>query len=301
MRRFTVMTVLVNIVLISVATYYAVRAGTRPAPTPKTGLDVVVLTNTPLLTLGTAGPGSGIEVSFNATPLHDPWQVVLRVWNSGQTSVRSRDVAQPLRLDLSAGALALAAKVVATYPPGVSFTVEPTGDGVVMSCPLLNPGDSVDVTVLYETGRDVPSSKPVAMTASARIEGIKLIRFRDLSTSPVPRRKVSPLWIALLVALMSAIYTALVKLATEGISILRGRKRRKALEESMAATSTTLHVMPRGEQWAVRDENDMNDLAVLGSAQAAIDRATEYSKLHRPCHLVVHNADGSIAREETYA
>jgi uncharacterized protein YdaT len=59
------------------------------------------------------------------------------------------------------------------------------------------------------------------------------------------------------------------------------------------------HVYPHDDGWAVQAEDAKQPTHVFDDKQEAIERATEIAK-KKETHLVVHKADGSVQKKQSY-
>jgi hypothetical protein len=69
----------------------------------------------------------------------------------------------------------------------------------------------------------------------------------------------------------------------------------------MSNQRKSYHVVPDGEGWAVRFENNRVSLAHVEDKGEAVRRAREIARAEGHCQLLVHGLDGRIQDESTDA
>lgn len=121
-----------------------------------------------------------LQVTINGRNIDRPYLSLLQVVNDGAKPILSSDFETPIELFAKNEALVVSAQVTDTSPAGITAKVS-TDDKRVMIAPfLVNPDDSVFLTVLTSGG--APSFE-----AKARIAGVKGVNFVD-SSLPAPHR-----------------------------------------------------------------------------------------------------------------
>jgi poly(hydroxyalkanoate) granule-associated protein len=66
------------------------------------------------------------------------------------------------------------------------------------------------------------------------------------------------------------------------------------------AETAVFHLLPDGDNWAVRREGEDADLSVHGTKKPAMDSARGIAQAAEPSRLVVHRADGTIQTTYNY-
>jgi hypothetical protein len=60
------------------------------------------------------------------------------------------------------------------------------------------------------------------------------------------------------------------------------------------------HVVPKGDDWAVRREGASKPGKVFENKQDAVDHGRDAAKKQEPSQLIIHKKDGTIQTEYTY-
>ena len=94
-------------------------------------------------------------------------------------------------------------------PPELNITLSTVGNAVLVSTNLLNPGDSADISIIYETGRAEPSSDRVPISAAARVSGLKEVTVRDLTTVADDREPTATRWIGTFAGVLAGILASI--------------------------------------------------------------------------------------------
>ncbi|MDX1460598.1 MAG: phasin family protein [Xanthomonadales bacterium] len=96
-----------------------------------------------------------------------------------------------------------------------------------------------------------------------------------------------------------------VRRLTDEVTRLNARV--KELSRAKAATPRTsvgepmvFHLLPKGDDWAVRREGEDRDLSVHGTKNEALEAARGIAQAKEPSRLVVHRADGTIQTSYSY-
>jgi len=61
-----------------------------------------------------------------------------------------------------------------------------------------------------------------------------------------------------------------------------------------------IHIVPQGDDWAIRREGASKASKVLDNKQDAIDKGRDTAKKQQPSQLIIHKKDGTIQTEYTY-
>ena len=64
---------------------------------------------------------------------------------------------------------------------------------------------------------------------------------------------------------------------------------------------TTYHVVPHEDRWAVRKQNSTHNTRVSDDKDEAIDIATGFARNQAPSRLIIHDDDGRIDEQRTFA
>jgi len=126
------------------------------------------------------------------------------------------------------------------------------------------------VTELASQSAAVPASKPTAKKVAPKATGKKAPAKKAAAKKPAAKK--------------SAAKKAVVKKAPA----------------KKAPTVTVYHLLPEGDNWAVRLEGGDKDLEQAGTKKAALDLARKLAQSNEPSRLVVHRADGTIQDSFNY-
>src|SRR6266545_1910851 len=152
-----------------------------------------------------------VQVTYDQRSVPGLSRVELGLVNSGRKAIRGQDVTTPITVVIDSGRI-LDVLTDRLTPENlqVHFTVDTTRQSVVVTTPLLNPGDGVRFTLLI--GR----TSPPHVSASARIVGLHRVSLADRRPEmrPLWRTVPWPIYLALLgtvvtfLFLVVALYTA---------------------------------------------------------------------------------------------
>jgi len=152
-----------------------------------------------------------VQVTYDQRTVPGLSRVELGLVNTGRKAIRSQDVTTPITVVIDSGRI-LDVLTDRLMPENlqVHFTVDTTRQSVVVTTPLLNPGDGVRFTLLI--GRTLPPH----VSASARIVGLHRVSLADRRPEmrPLWRTVPWPVYLALLgtvvtfLVLVVALYTA---------------------------------------------------------------------------------------------
>ncbi|QMW05420.1 DUF2188 domain-containing protein [Spirosoma foliorum] len=62
---------------------------------------------------------------------------------------------------------------------------------------------------------------------------------------------------------------------------------------------SNVHIVPRGDQWAVKRANGQRATRLVDTQQDAIDVGRNIAR-HQQVELIIHNQDGQINRRDSY-
>ena len=80
-----------------------------------------------------------------------------------------------------------------------------------------------------------------------------------------------------------------------------GLKLPRALNKALGLAETVVfHLVPEGENWAVRREGDEEDVSQHRTKAAALEAARGLAHAHEPSRIIVHRADGTIQTSYSY-
>jgi len=113
----------------------------------------------------TAPSISGLQISVDGIPLKSPYITVLELTNSGDRPISTSDFEAPLELRPQEGAVIVRASITSVSPKDVKAIIETKAELLELKPMLLNPKDSVTISILSSGVRPV-------YTVSSRIVGI---------------------------------------------------------------------------------------------------------------------------------
>ncbi|XAI95636.1 hypothetical protein [Microcystis phage Mae-JY22] len=158
---------------IGVAIYYGWKQ------TLDRSLEVAIVSQTELLP--SSSPGlKAAQLSIDGASVHEPYLTVIMVSNNGDEAIRAAEFETPLVLKLNGPARLVRADVSTTEPDNVRINVTRQDDQAVIAPTLLNPGDTIRLSLL--TGGGVPKFSP-----DARIAGISRVQILGIGEHPVVR------------------------------------------------------------------------------------------------------------------
>jgi hypothetical protein len=124
----------------------------------------------------------GLLVSIDGTPVPNAFLSVLLLSNTGSKPIASTEFEAPLEIRTAAsGTKIVRSQVASTAPTDLRPTVASTEDAVSVQPLLLNPKDSVKLTVLTS------GPQPTFLVRS-RIAGVKTVEVTDKSSTRAARR-----------------------------------------------------------------------------------------------------------------
>lgn len=132
--------------------------------------------------IGTAAKINGLAINYKGENLEQLSKAIIVVTNTGRTPIVEKDVVKPLTIVFDKYTKVLEVRLESTMPPEVyaSTNYFPERNEAIVSAPLMNPGDSLKLSVLAKTER-------IDFDASARIAGLTsvLVKKEGLnSTAP---------------------------------------------------------------------------------------------------------------------
>ena len=116
-----------------------------------------------------------IEVSIGGVKLQSPYLSTLELINTGSKPIQASDFETPVELALDNHASVVRARVSLTNPNEIKADLMIDKDVIILKPLLLNPSDSITLTVI--TTGDSPVFSP-----KARIAGVSRIAFEDATT-----------------------------------------------------------------------------------------------------------------------
>lgn len=118
------------------------------------------------------GAISGIQVTVDGIQVESPYLSVLELTNNGGKPIPKSDFEAPLELRAGTGVRVVRAQVTATSPKDIEAHLEAAQDVVTLSPLLLNPDDTITISVLTAV-------KPPIFTPRARIADISTLSLSD--------------------------------------------------------------------------------------------------------------------------
>lgn len=118
------------------------------------------------------GTISGIQVTVDGIQVESPYLSVLELTNNGRKPIPTTDFEAPLELRAGSGVKVVRAQVTATSPKDIEAHLEAAQDVVTLSPLLLNPDDTITISVLT-------AGKPPIFTPRARIADISTLSLSD--------------------------------------------------------------------------------------------------------------------------
>jgi hypothetical protein len=115
---------------------------------------------------------SGIQVTVDGIQVESPYLSVLELTNNGRKPIPKSDFEAPLELRAGSGVMVVRAQVTTTNPKDIEAHLEATQDVVTLSPLLLNPDDTITISVLT-------AGKTPAFTPRARIADISILSLND--------------------------------------------------------------------------------------------------------------------------
>lgn len=116
-----------------------------------------------------------IEISLGGVLLQSPYLSTIEVVNSGARPILASDFETPIELGIENGAAIVRASVSSTNPVDIKADLTSEKNAVKLKPLLLNPSDSVTISVI--TKEQVPK-----FAAKARVAGVSRIVFEDATT-----------------------------------------------------------------------------------------------------------------------
>ena len=122
-----------------------------------------------------------LQILFNGRQVEDPWLFILRLINTGNVPIESRDYEHPVTISFGEKAQILTAELTQTNPKRLTVQFNNDGTRVLIDPCLLNHGDWFTLRMLVAR----PSMEE--MRIDGRIVGVKEIR----KAPEIPRRYVA--------------------------------------------------------------------------------------------------------------
>jgi hypothetical protein len=146
-----------------------------------------------------------LVITYNGEVLNELSKTTFSIVNSGRTPILKKDVALPISMQFEKTGNIIDAKIDNMHPTdlGASILFIKEKSVIVLDFPLLNPGDSIDFSILAATSN-------IKFDASGRIAGVASLLVKDISQEKAGKR--TP-WVTYPVAIFSFI----LALATLGV------------------------------------------------------------------------------------
>lgn len=123
-----------------------------------------------------------LEISLAGRALADPYSAVIEISNTGSKPILAAEIEGTIDLEVTGGSKLVQAQFLESRPKALSPLMTSTGQRVSIQPLLLNPGDSIKVAVLTESGS--PTFLP-----RARIAGISEPVMLESNQKSVPPAK----------------------------------------------------------------------------------------------------------------
>lgn len=116
-----------------------------------------------------------LQILIDGVPVNQPFLSSIKISNEGEKVISTKDFETPLYIIFGGSVILDKLKIENTSPPDVEAKVETEKSGFHLMPMLLNPGDSISITVLTSGGK--PS-----IIAKTRIAGVSAISVVDGQT-----------------------------------------------------------------------------------------------------------------------
>ena len=140
-------------------------------------LSLQLASQTPL-TSESAGAIKGLEVSMDGVKIASPTLSVVTLLNDGKRPLPTADFEAPVEVRVSGGSRIVRAEVTSSQPKDIEAKLEWDTAALRFVPVLMNPYESITVSIITEGARPVFSSR-------ARVVGVSKVEFVD-STKKVP-------------------------------------------------------------------------------------------------------------------
>ncbi len=185
---FQVAGLVVGVVAIVLTVYFSVRAERTKS------LTVRYLGERPLISVDGRATQQ-LQISLGGQLVRSPWLFSIRLENSGNQPIETRDIEAPPHLAFSSASV-VGAEIVGRSQPALAASVAHKDGIVTIQHGLLNPGDWIAVDVLVDGDPGVPS-------VSARISGISVLsEVRPAPGPSIARATLFPLPLPLTYAML---------------------------------------------------------------------------------------------------
>ncbi|MDY6932140.1 MAG: hypothetical protein SVJ22_09535 [Halobacteriota archaeon] len=156
-------------------------------------LSYKIIANSPLFSVNDEISGR-LRVLFDEKPVEDIYLIVVKIFNSGNISIKSSDYEYPVNFNFGKKTKLLSAEVIEKKPPEMQISTSIDGTRVLLTPTLMNENDSVTVKLLADQFNG-------QILVEGRIVGIKAIKE---SVEGKFSDTVIPLIIGVLVGIVSA-------------------------------------------------------------------------------------------------
>jgi hypothetical protein len=138
-------------------------------------VEIQLIASSTLVDAAVSGAARGIEILYAGHKIPNYALLQLRVVNVGGQPIRSADYETPIEIGIQNVSEILSAEQTSADPPGMNATPFVSGKTIQMPPVLLNPGDSITLTVGVVP---MPGVTP-GIAPLGRIAGVKRIDFRS--------------------------------------------------------------------------------------------------------------------------
>jgi len=140
---------------------------------PTTAIEVRLVSQSALQPIVSKDKAFGLEMTIDKVPVNDPYLSVLQIVNVGNKPVPSTDFERPLEILLDKNRAILRTEITEVNPKDLKPIIESNKELILMRPMLLNPNDSITLSVLTSGG--LPTFTP-----SSRILGISSVTLSNI-------------------------------------------------------------------------------------------------------------------------
>lgn len=195
-----------------------------------------------------------VEVFYDGTKVVDVHLVEIDVVNAGRVPIRAADFERAIEISLPLASKPLPSTLTATGEPvAIGPNVTPAGDAIQLAPLLLNPGDTVTVSVLTESA---PALDDVAV--DGRIVGVK--DFKRAAHGGLALPATLRIWLPVIGPIELRSMAELISVALSGLVVIAILAGIGALRDPETGTSVTL---ANGQRFCAKDTKDLSNGGLL--------------------------------------
>ncbi|OAI05614.1 hypothetical protein A1332_12790 [Methylomonas methanica] len=157
---------------------------------------------------------AGIEISADGVYLEHPHLVVFEIRNDGSKPIPAADFESPVSIQLVSETTVARANVSGKEPKDIEATLLNERQGITLKPTLLNPGDTISVTV-------ITSGAPPIFESKARIVGISNVVLEDGAEKKPNRIKLTLLLFGSILSFVSSSLMSDFMVEPKGIFLRR--------------------------------------------------------------------------------